>query len=176
MTGVLSVSQSGVGDRVGAAAPFGYALLSPPLAGRPGRGRCSVLLRRGGALRFRGVLAFFTRAVAWATSLKTLSLGLPAWTVVVLPFPDIFAGFRLRVLAVGAEELAFLDWGAPALAFLRGWRMVITKEDSKVRSLESPVCSGLLSFRPRSIRCLATCDPVTVTPLPGTLLTSDSTR
>ena len=146
-----------------------------------------MLLRRGGALRLRGVLAFFTCPGTWATSLKTLSLGLPAWAVVVLPFPDIFAGFRLPMLAVGAEELAFLDLGAPDLAFLRGWRTVITKEDSKVRPLESPVCSGLLSFRPRSMRCQATWDPVTVTPPPGTLpdffntplpppITSDSTR
>ena len=51
-----------------------------------------------------------------------------------LPFPVVFAGFRLRVLAVGAGELAFWDWGALALAFL-GWRTVITTEDSKVRSL-----------------------------------------
>ena len=86
---------------------FGYALLSPPLVGRSGRARCSVLLRRGGALHFRGLLAFFTRLGTWATSSKTLSLGLPAWTVVALPFRDVFAGFCLRVLAVGAGELAF---------------------------------------------------------------------
>ena len=71
-----------------------------------------------------------------------MSLGLSAWTVVVLPFRDAFAGFRLRVLSVGAGELAFLDWGAPDLAFLRGLRTAITKVDSKVRSLDSPVCAG----------------------------------
>ena len=130
-------SQFGVGDRVGAAAPFGYALLSP-LVGRSGRARCSVLLRRGGALFFRGLLAFFTWPGTWATNSKILSLGLPGWTVVVLPFRDVFAGFRLRVLAVGAGELAFLDWGAPDLAFLRRLRTAITKVDSKVRSLDSP--------------------------------------
>ena len=54
----LSVSQSGVGDRVSAAAPFGYALLSPPLARRSGKGRCAALPRRGRAWRFRGLLAF----------------------------------------------------------------------------------------------------------------------
>ena len=134
---MLSFSQFGVGDRVSAAAPFGYALLSPPLVGRSGRARCSVLLRRGGALRFRGVLTFFTSPGTWATSSKTVSLGLSAWTVVVLPFRDAFAVFRLRVLSVGAGELAFLDCGATDLAFLRGLRRVITKVDSKVRSLES---------------------------------------
>ena len=46
-----------------------------------------------------------------------MSLGLSAWTVVVSPFTDVFAGFRLRVLAVGAGEFASLDWGAPALGF-----------------------------------------------------------
>ena len=84
-----------------------YASLPSPLLGRPGSVRCSVLLRRGGALRFRGLLAFFTWPGTWATSLKILSLGSPAGTVVVLPFPDGFVGFRLRVLAVGAEELVF---------------------------------------------------------------------
>ena len=118
---------------------FGYALLSPPLVGRSGRARCSVLLRRGGALRFRSLLAFFTLPGTWATSLKILSLGSPAWDVVVSPFTDISAGFRLRVLAVGAGELGFLDWGVPALAFLRGLPTAITKVDSKLRSLESPV-------------------------------------
>ena len=49
-----------------------------------------------------------------------MSLGLSAWTVVVLPFRDAFAVFRLRVLSVGAGELAFLDCGATDLAFLRG--------------------------------------------------------
>ena len=44
---------------------FGYALLSPSLAGRSGRGRCSVLLRRGRAWRFRGLLAFFTWPGTW---------------------------------------------------------------------------------------------------------------
>ena len=122
---------------------FGYALLSPPLAGRSGRVRCSVLLRRGGALRFRGLLAFFTSPGTWATSSKTVSLGLSAWTVVVLLFTDVFAGFRLRVLAVGAGELAFLDCGATDLAFLRGLRRVITKVDSKVSSLESPGWPGV---------------------------------
>ena len=122
--------------------PFGYALLSPPLVGRSGRARCSVLLRRGRAWRFRGLLAFFTWPGTWATSSKTLSLGLSAWTVVVLPFRDAFAGFRLRVLAVGAGELAFLDCGATDLAFLRGWRSAITKVDSKVRSLDSPAYVG----------------------------------
>ena len=68
-----------------------------------------MLLRRRGALHFRGLLAFFAWPGNWATSLKTLSLELPAWTVVVLPFPDVFAGFRLRVLAVGAGKLVFLD-------------------------------------------------------------------
>ena len=139
----MSFSQFGVGDRVSAAAPFGYALLSPPLVGRSGRARCSVLLRRGGALRFRGLLTFFTSPGTWATSLKILSLGLPAWDVAVSPFTDVFAGFRLRVLVVGAGELGFLDWGVPALAFLRGLPTVITKVDSKLRSLESPVCFRL---------------------------------
>ena len=121
---------------------FGYALLSPPLVGRSGRARCSVLLRRGRAWRFRGLLAFFTWPGTWATSSQTLSLGLSAWTVVVLPFRDAFAGFRLRVLAVGAGELAFLDCGATDLAFLRGWRSAITKVDSKVCSLDSPAYVG----------------------------------
>ena len=131
---------------------FGYALLSPPLAGRSGRGRCSVLLRRGRAWRFRGLLAFFTWPGTWATSSKTVSLGLSAWTVVVLPFRDAFAVFRLRVLSVGAGELAFLDCGATDLAFLRGLRRVMTKVDSKVRSLESPAwaryctCGNLLCW------------------------------
>ena len=120
---------------------FGYALFSPPLVGRCGRARCSVLPRRVGALRFRGLLTFFTWPGTWATSSKTVSLGLSAWTVVVLPFRDAFAVFRLRVLSVGAGELAFLDCGATDLAFLRGLRRVITKVDSKVRSLESPACS-----------------------------------
>ena len=115
-----------------------YALLSPPLAGRSGRVRCSVLLQRGGALRFRGLLAFFTWPGTWATSSKIVSLGSPGWTVVVSPFTDVFAGFRLRVLGVGAGELAFLDWGSPDLAFLRCLRRAITKVDSKVRSLDSP--------------------------------------
>ena len=123
----------------------GYALLRlPPLAGRSGRVRCSVLLRRGGALRFRGLLAFFTWPGTWATSSKIVSLGSPGWTVVVSPFTDVFAGFRLRVLAVGAGELAFLEWVSPDLAFLRGLPTAITKVDSKLRSLESPVCAGLL--------------------------------
>ena len=120
-----------------------YALLSPPLPGRFGRVRCSVLLGRRGALRFRGLLAFLTWPGTWATSSKTVSLGLSAWTVVVLPFRDAFAVFPLRVLSVGAGELAFLDWGAPDLAFLRGSPTVITKVDSKLRSLESPVCFRL---------------------------------
>ena len=119
-----------------------YALLSPPLAGRSGRVRCSALLGRGGALRFRGLLAFSTWPGTWATSLKILSLGSPAWDVVVSPFTDVFAGFRLRVLAVGAGELAFLDWGSPDLAFLRCVWRAITKVDSKVRSLDSPACAG----------------------------------
>ena len=72
-----------------------------------------------------------------------MSLGLSAWTVVVLLFRDAFAVFRLRVLSVGAGELAFLDCGATDLAFLRGLRRVITKVDSKLRSLESPVCFRL---------------------------------
>ena len=72
-----------------------------------------------------------------------MSLGLSAWTVVVSPFTDAFAVFPLRVLSVGAGELAFLDWGAPDLAFLRGSPTVITKVDSKLRSLESPVCFRL---------------------------------
>ena len=127
--------------------PFGYALLSPPLVGRSGRVRCSVLLGRRGALRFRGLLAFFTWPGTWATSSKTVSLGLSAWTVVVLPFRDAFAVFRLRVLSVGAGELAFLDCGATDLAFLRGLRRVITKVDSKVRSLDSPVCTGAAPSR-----------------------------
>ena len=118
----MSFNQVGVGDRVSAAAPFGYALLSPPLPGRFGRVRCSVLLGRRGALRFRGLLAIFTWPGTWATSSKTVSLGLSAWTVVVLPFRDAFAVFRLRGLAVGAGELAFLDWGSPDLAFLRRLR------------------------------------------------------
>ena len=121
---------------------FGYALLSLPLVGRSGRVRCSVLLRDWVALFFRGLLAFFTWPGTWATSSKTVSFGLSAWTVVVLPFRDAFAGFRLRVLSVGAGELAFLDWGAPDLAFLRGLRRVITKVDSNVRSLDSPACTG----------------------------------
>ena len=102
-----------------------------------------MLLWRGGALRFHGLLAFFTSPGTWATSLKILSLGSPAWDVVVSPFTDVFAGFRLRVLAVGAGELGFLDWGVPALAFLRGLPTAITKVDSKLRSLESPVCFRL---------------------------------
>ena len=69
-----------------------------------------------------------------------MPLGLSAWTVVVLPFRDAFAVFRLRGLAVGAGELAFLDWGSPDLAFLRRLRTGITKVDSKVRSLESLSC------------------------------------
>ena len=96
-----------------------------------------MLLRRGGALRFRGLLAFLTWPGTWATSSKTVCLGLSAWIVVVLPFRDAFAVFRLRGLAVGAGELAFLDWGSPDLAFLRRLRTGITKVDSKVRSLES---------------------------------------
>ena len=56
-----------------------------------------------------------------------------------LPFPVVFAGFRLPVLTVGSGKLVFLDWGAPALGFLLGLRNVITKVDSKLRSLESPV-------------------------------------
>ena len=120
-----------------------YALLSPPLPGRSGRVRCTVLLGRRGALRFRGLLVFLTWPGTWATSSKTVSLRLSAWTVVVSPFTDVFAGFRLRVLAVGAGELGFLDWGVPALAFLRGLPTAITKVDSKVRSLESPVCFRL---------------------------------
>ena len=119
-----------------------YALLSPPLPGRFGRVRCSVLLGRRGALRFRGLLAFLTWPGTWATSSKTVSLGLSAWTVVVLPFRDAFAVFPLRVLSVGAGELAFLDCGATDLAFLCGLPRVITKVDSKVRSLESPSCAG----------------------------------
>ena len=111
-------------------------MLSPPLAGSSGRVRCSVLLRDWVALFFRGLLAIFTWPGTWATNSKILSLGPPGWTVVVLPFRDVFAGFRLRVLAVGAGELAFLDWGSPDLAFLRRLRTAITKVDSKVRSLE----------------------------------------
>ena len=95
-----------------------------------------MLLRDWVALFFRGLLAIFTWPGTWATSSKTVSLGPPGWTVVVLPFRDVFAGFRLRVLAVGAGELAFLDWGSPDLAFLRRLRTAITKVDSKVRSLE----------------------------------------
>ena len=106
-----------------------------------------MLLGRGGALRFRGLLAFFTWPGTWATSLKILSLGSPAWDVVVSPFTDVFAGFRLRVLAVGAGELAFLDWGSPDLAFLRRLRTGITKVDSKVRSLDSPACTGTIYQR-----------------------------
>ena len=139
----MSVSQFGVGDGVSAAAPFGYALLSLPLVWRSGRVRCSVLLRDWVALFFRGLLAFCTWPGTWATSSKTVSLGLSAWTVVVLPFRDVFAGFRLRVLAVGAGELAFLDWGAPDLAFLRRLRTAITKVDSKMRSLDTPACAGV---------------------------------
>ena len=60
----------------------------------------------------------------------------------VLPFRDAFAVFPLRVLSVGAGELAFLDCGATDLAFLCGLPRVITKVDSKVRSLESPSCAG----------------------------------
>ena len=95
-----------------------------------------MLLRDWVALFFRGLLAIFTWPGTSATSSKTVSLGLSAWTVVVLPFRDVFAGFRLRVFAVGAGELAFLDWGSPDLAFLRRLRTAITKVDSKVRSLE----------------------------------------
>ena len=65
-----------------------YTLLSPPLAGRSGRVRCSVLLGRGGALRFRALLAFLAWPGTWATSSKILSLGSPAWDIVVLPFRD----------------------------------------------------------------------------------------
>ena len=121
-----------------------YALLSPPLPGRSGRVRCTVLLGRRGALRFRGLLAFLAWPGTWATNSKILSLGSPAWDVVVSPFTDVFAGFRLRVLVVGAGELASLDWGAPALGFLRGLR-AITKVDSNVCSLEPPVCAAVLA-------------------------------
>ena len=135
---------------------FGYALLSPPLVGRSGRARCTVLLGRRGALRFRGLLTFFTWPGTWATSLKILSLGSPAWDVVVSPFTDAFAGFRLRVLAVGAGELAFLDWGSPDLAFLRCLRRAITKVDSKVRSLHIPAWAGHPSM-PATFRCAVDC-------------------
>ena len=113
----MSFNQVGVGDRVSAAAPFGYALLSPPLAGRSGRVRCAVLLRDCVALRFRGLLAFFTSPGTWATSLKILSLGSPAWDVVVSPFTDVFAGFRLRVLAVGRWGVGFFGLGRTCLGF-----------------------------------------------------------
>ena len=63
----------------------------------------------------------------------------------VSPFTDVFAGFRLRVLAVGAGELAFWDWGSPDLAFLRCLRRAITKADSKVRSLDSPAFAGRMT-------------------------------
>ena len=115
---------------------FGYALLSPPLVGRSGRARCSVLLRRGGALRFRGLLTFFTWPGTWATSSKTLSLGLPAWTVVVLPFRDVFAGFLGPMLTVRAADLVFLVLDALALGCLRCLPMGITKVTSKVPSLD----------------------------------------
>ena len=63
---------------------------------------------------------------------------------------DFSAGSRLRMSAVGAGELAFLDWVAPSLVFLRA---VTTKVDSKVRSLEEPVCffsARLFALRSRS--------------------------
>ena len=133
----MSFSQSGVGDRGQRGGPFGYALLSPPLVGRSGRVRCSVLLQRGRAWRFRRVPAFSAWPGNRATSSKTLPLGLSAWTVVFLSFPDVFAGFRFPALAVGVGGLVFLDLGASAWAFLRGLRTTITKVDSKMRSLES---------------------------------------
>ena len=40
---------------------------------------------------------------------------------------------------VGSLLVAFLGWGASALGFLCGLRRVITKVDSKIRSLDSPV-------------------------------------
>ena len=116
----MSFNQVGVGDRVSAAAPFGYALLSPPLPGRFGRVRCSVLLGRRGALRFRGLLAFLTWPGTWAMSSKTVSLGLSAWTVVVLPFRDIFVAFLLPTLALGAGDLAFLGRPNAGLSLPRG--------------------------------------------------------
>ena len=49
---------------------------------------------------------------------------------------DVSAGLRLRISAVGAGDVAFLDWVAPGLVFLR---TATTKVDSKMRSLEEPV-------------------------------------
>ena len=52
--------------------------------------------------------------------------------------PSLFSVCESCRLALD-RELVFLDCGATDLAFLRGLRRVITKVDSKVRSLDSPV-------------------------------------
>ena len=91
-----------------------------------------------GSFALSRLIGFFDLAGHLGYEFEDSVLGLSAWTVVVLPFRDAFAVFRLRVLSVGAGELAFLDCGATDLAFLRGLPRVITKVDSKVRSLESP--------------------------------------
>ena len=56
----------------------------------------------------------------------------------------VLGGFRLAMSGVGDGELAFLGWGVSALGFLRGLWTVITQVDSKLRSLETPACAGLL--------------------------------
>ena len=96
-------------------------------------------------------------AVTWASlslSRRTAFLGLAGdlgyefkgclFGVVILahggfPFRGVFAGLRSPIIAVRAGELGFLDWGASSLGFRRGLPMTITKVDSKVRSLDSPV-------------------------------------
>ena len=54
----------------------------------------------------------------------------------VFPFPDALAGFFGSILAVWTGEAVLLDRRAPAWGLLRGWRRVITKVESKVRSLD----------------------------------------
>ena len=49
-----------------------------------------------------------------------MSLGLSAWTVVVLPFRDIFVAFLLPTLALGAGDLAFLGQPNAGLSLPRG--------------------------------------------------------
>ena len=88
-----------------------------------------MLLRRRGALRFRGEPAVLACLGTWATSSKTLSLGLPVWIVVVLQFPDVCVCFRFPAVAVGAGELVVLDLGASALDFLRGLRAITEVQD-----------------------------------------------
>ena len=138
------VSQFGVGDRVSAAAPLAMPCFRRRWSGGPAEPAVPCCCGVAEPCAFAAYWLFSLRRALWATSLKILSLGSPAWDVVVSPFTDVFAGFRLRVLAVGAGELGFLDWGVPALAFLRGLR-AITKVDSDVCSLEPPVCAAVLA-------------------------------